>query len=125
MNDAHRHRHDADRPGVELLDQRGGVGDHLLDAEAVGVLGGADAAVVERDRAVAGRQERRDLVQVPGAARAAPAGDEQHRIAGAAVVVGQIHPAEATRPAGRPPLVVLLEHRLVIVGAKTSTRSSI
>ena len=56
MNDAHRHRHDADRRDVELLDQRGGVADHLLGGEAVGVLGGADAAVVERDGAVAGRR---------------------------------------------------------------------
>ena len=35
-------------------------------------------------------------MQVPGAARAAAAGDEQHRVAGAAVVVGQIHPDDAT-----------------------------
>ena len=67
-----------------------------LDAEPAGVLGGADTAVVEGDAAVPGPLELGHLVQVPGAARAASTGDEQHRIAFAAVVVGQIHAADAT-----------------------------
>ncbi len=68
MNEPIDTRHDAGRGRTELLDQRGGVGDHLLDAEAVGLLGRADPTVVEGDRSVAGRQERGDLMQVPGAA---------------------------------------------------------
>ena len=67
-----------------------------LGGEAVGVLGRADAAVVEGDAAIAGPQELGHLVQVPGAARAPATRDEQHRVAGAAVVVGQIHADDAT-----------------------------
>jgi hypothetical protein len=33
---------------------------------------------------------------VPGAPRAATTGDEQHRVTPAAIVVGQIHPDDAT-----------------------------
>ena len=83
-------------PGVELLDERRGVADHLLGGEALRVLGGADAAVVERDDAVAGPLEGGYLVQVPGPARSPAAGDEQDGLPRAAVVVGQIHPADPT-----------------------------
>ena len=72
--------------------------------ETVGLLGRADAAVVEGDAAIAGPQELWHLVQVPGAARAPATRDEQHRVACAAVVVGQIHADDATsRRFGRGP----------------------
>jgi len=50
----------------------------------------------ERDAAIAGPQKLRHLMQVPSAARAPATRDEQHRIAPAAVVVGQIHADDAT-----------------------------
>ena len=59
---SHRHCDDADGVEVELFDQRGGVGDHLLGAETARLLGRADPPVVEGDRAVAGPHELRDLM---------------------------------------------------------------
>ena len=46
--------------------------------------------------AVAGPLERGHLMQVPRPARSPAAGDEQDGLPGAAVVVGQIHPADPT-----------------------------
>ena len=84
---AHRHRHDPHRCGVELLDERRDVADHLLGGEARRVLGGADPAVVERDDAVAGALERGHLVEVPGPARSPATRDEQNGVPGASVVI--------------------------------------
>ena len=86
---AHRHRHHPGGSADGLLDQFGGVGHHLFGGESVGVLGVADAAVVEGDAAVAGIEEGRHLMDVPGAPGATGAGDEQDRVSTAAVVVRQ------------------------------------
>ena len=62
-----------------------------------GVLRGADPAIVEGDDAVSGRQKRGDLIGVPGPSGAAVAGDKDHGLTGAAVVVSQVdHPDDGT-----------------------------
>src|SRR5689334_422722 len=91
---AHRHPDDAGWSHVEAFDQRHGVGDHGLRREALGVLGGADSAIVERDDAVSGRQERGELIGVPGSSGAAVAGNKYHGLTGAAVVVSQVDHAD-------------------------------
>ena len=83
--------------GAQRLDERGGVGDHGLRRESVGVLGGTDPAVVEGDDPVSGRQERRNLMRLPGASGAAAAGDENDGLTGPAIVVCQVnHPHDGT-----------------------------
>ncbi len=105
----HRHRDDAHRADAQRLDQRRGVGDHALGGETVGARRRAHPAVVEGDDAVAGLQERRDLMQMPGASRTAAAGDEQDGLPGPVVVVSQVdHDDEPTRQrrlavSGSPP----------------------
>ena len=100
----HRHRHDAHRAGAQGFDQRHGVGDHGLDGETVGVRCRADPAVVEGDDTVAGRQEGRDLIQMPGASRTATAGDEKDGFAPPAVLVSQVdHDDEPTDAPGPAP----------------------
>ena len=94
---AHGHCNQPDRSTDHRVDEFGGVGDHLRRGERGGILGGADSPVVEGDTSVTGGDERRNLMDVPGSARTGGAGHEQHRIAGADVVVGQgAHPREAS-----------------------------
>ena len=62
MNDPIDTADDAHGVEVELFDQRGGVGDHLLGAETARLFGRAYPPVVEGDRAVAGPHEFRDLM---------------------------------------------------------------
>jgi hypothetical protein len=87
----HRGGNESNRSDIEFLDQASGVSHHRCRRETVLVGRCANSAIVERDGAVAGREERRYLMQLPGSSDDALAGDEQHGRPLAAVVVDQFH----------------------------------
>ena len=81
----------ADGGSVEPLDQLGGVSPTRCRRETVSIRRCAHSPVVKRDDAVASRTECRHLMELPRASNTALAGNKQHWLPVAAVIVGQVH----------------------------------
>ncbi len=88
---AHREADECRVAQVEVLEQRGEVGCEGVVVVAVpGLRRRAEAATVVRDHPMTGVDQRRDLV-LPRTPAERPTVDEDHRLAGAVVLVVELH----------------------------------